>query len=228
MISREPMVAHDTTKLSLAFAIAAFGMPAGATALTGVGWIDHRYQHARELRLVADKETQLAEGPIAVSRSLLWPANPRPRPNAAQIFEHNRPLRAFGFTQRVPDQPLADQVVRVFLKSTLATRKSFQASFGRAAPDFLECPTPLCVPLAAVLDSRTRERYAIAISGQIDDAQIDAQEAFSIARCGCLDFAPYKQIPLATNQRQISLSALGGKQLALAFATHERDSLSSI
>jgi hypothetical protein len=98
MISRELMVAHDTTKLSLAFAIAALGMPAGATALTGVSWIDQRYRYTRLLRLVADKETQLAEGPITVSRSLFWPANPRPRSDTLEIFKDNRPLRAFGFS----------------------------------------------------------------------------------------------------------------------------------
>src|SRR5215207_5070741 len=103
------MTTHDTTKLGLAFAVAPFGMPTSATALTGVGWIDQFDPQSCALRLVVDELSQLAEGPIAVSCSLPWPFNPRPLANAAQIFERNRPLRAFGFG----NQPLADVVVRI-------------------------------------------------------------------------------------------------------------------
>src|SRR5207248_2753550 len=97
VISGELMVTHDTTKLSLAFPVAAVGMPAGATALAGVGRIDQRYWHPHPLRLVAEKRPQLPKGPIVVPCSLCCAPNPRPLANMRQIFQRNRPLRAFGF-----------------------------------------------------------------------------------------------------------------------------------
>jgi hypothetical protein len=139
---------HDTTKLSLAFAVAAFGMPACAASLTGIGRIDNPDRHTCALRLVVDKRSQLAEGPIALSCSLLWPCNPRPRANALEVFKHNRPLRAFGFG----NQPLADVVVGICLKTPLTPPELMQAAFGRFRADFLKClPTPL-IPLAAAFN----------------------------------------------------------------------------
>jgi diguanylate cyclase (GGDEF)-like protein len=100
------MTTHDTTELGLRTAIAAFRVPTGATSLTGVGRIDRNDRHTRPQRFVADKRTQLAEGPIAVSCSLLWPSNPRPLTNAREVFQCNRPLCALG----LGNQPLADGV----------------------------------------------------------------------------------------------------------------------
>src|SRR4030095_3367597 len=106
------MTTYDTTELGLAFAVAAFGMPASTTALTGVGRIDKRYRYARALRLVADKRPELPEGQIAVSRSLPWPFNPRPRSDALANFKDDRPPCVFGFG----NQPLTDVVIGVLLK----------------------------------------------------------------------------------------------------------------
>src|SRR5690242_5565960 len=108
------MTTHDTTKLGLAFAIAAFGMPTPTTALAGVLRVYQIDPDTRQPRLVADELPQLAKRPIAVSRPSRFP-NRRPRANVRQIFQRNRPLRVFGFL----NQPLADNVVRVFLKAPL-------------------------------------------------------------------------------------------------------------
>src|SRR5205823_3233037 len=94
-ISMSSMPTHDTTELSLTFPVAAFGMPASATPLAGVGRIDQRYRHTSQPRLVADECTQLAEGPIAVACPSRLP-NRRPRPDVRQVFQRNRPLRVFG------------------------------------------------------------------------------------------------------------------------------------
>lgn len=51
------MVTHDTTKLSLIFTVAAFDMPAPATALAGVGRIDRIDPHPCSLGFVADKRS---------------------------------------------------------------------------------------------------------------------------------------------------------------------------
>src|SRR5262249_23924664 len=155
------------------FSVAAFGMPTGATALAGVGWIDQIDLYARASRLVADQRPQLSESPIAVSRSLPWPCNPRPLANTAQIFERNRPLRAFGFG----NGPFADVVVRIFLKAPLTTCKPLQMAPGRLCSDLLESLTARLIPLAAAFNVLTRKRLAVAVGCQIHNAQINTQNA---------------------------------------------------
>src|SRR5262245_29244722 len=105
------MLTHYTTEFSLTFAVASVVVPAGTAALAGVGWSHKPDWHSGSLGLIAHKRPQLREGPIVVSCSLLWPFNPRPLRNAAQVFQRNRPLRAFGFS----NQPLADLVVGILL-----------------------------------------------------------------------------------------------------------------
>jgi hypothetical protein len=126
------MVTHDATKRSLVFAVAAFGMPTGTTALARVGRIDKRYRYTAPLCLVTDKRPQLRKGPIAVSRSLPWPFNPRPRSDTLEVFKDNRPLRAFGFGK----EPLADVVIRICLESTLAACNLAQAAFALSSVRF--------------------------------------------------------------------------------------------
>jgi hypothetical protein len=80
-------VTHDTTEISLGATVRPFGMPTGATALTGVAWVNGDHTHACALCLVGNKLAQLREGPIAVSCSLLRTTNPYPLTNALQIFQ---------------------------------------------------------------------------------------------------------------------------------------------
>ena len=224
VISGELMRTHDTTELSLAFAVTAFSMPTGATTLAGVSGIDKQCPHTGPLCFVADKRLQLAESPIAVSRSLPSPSNPRPLANAAQIFERNHPLRAFGFR----NEPLADVVVGIFLKAPLATSELAQAAFGRPGADLLECLTAVRIPLAAALNMRAGKRLAVTVGCKIYDAQIDAKRTFSVDRFSGLNFASNKQIPLATDQGEICFSALCSEQFTLAFTAYERDGLPPI
>jgi hypothetical protein len=218
------MQTHDTTKLGLIFAVPAFRMPAGMAPLAGVGGIGQRDGNAGTLRLIAEKRPQLRKGPIAVSRSLLWPCNPRPLTDPLEVFKDNRPLRAFGFG----NEPLADTVVCVFLKPTLSPTQLTQASFGRLRSDLLECLATVRVPLTARFNMSTRKRLAVAVSRQIDDPKINTQNTFDIDRFGRFNFAPDKHIPATAHERQIGFTALTGRQLALSLATHKRDCLSAI
>ena len=210
---------HHTTKLGLALAVAPFCMPTRAASLAGVRRIDKPYANTRPHCLVADKRSQLREGPIAVLCSLPWPFNPRPLTNTLEILKNNRPLRAFGFG----NETLANTVIGILLKASLAACQPREVTFGRLRSSLLECLPTRGVPLAATLDVLTRKRFAVTISCESDDTEIDAKKAFDIARFWRLDFAGHKQIPLATDEREIGFTALCGKQLALAFATDERD-----
>src|SRR5262249_36316695 len=121
------------------------------------------------------------------------------------------------------NQPLADDMVGVFLKAPLATPELAQTAFGRLRSDLLKCLTTCPIPLAATLDMPTAERFAIAISCQIDNTQIDTQDTLCIERFGCLNLATDKQIPFSTDERQIGFAALCDQQPSLSLATDERN-----
>jgi hypothetical protein len=195
VISGELMLTHDTTKLSLTFAVVTFGMSTRAASLAGVRWIDKRHPYAEVLRLVANKRPQLTEGPIAVSRSLPSPLNPRPRPYALAVFKDKRPLRAFGFG----NEPLADVVIRILLKTPLVTSELPQAAFGRLRSDPLKCLTTTLIPLAAIFDMLTRKRFTIAIGCHSDNAQVNAQDTIHVDRFWYLNLATHEPIPFTTD-----------------------------
>jgi hypothetical protein len=120
------MPTHDATELSLRAAVAAFRMPTGVASLAAFSRIDKRNRHANKSRLVANELPQLSKGPIAVSCSLRFP-NRRPRANVRQIFQRNRPLRAFGLRNKL----LCNAMVCILLKAVLFTRQLSQMAFGR-------------------------------------------------------------------------------------------------
>ena len=138
VISGELMLTHDTTELGLASAVAARSLTTRATALAGVGRIDQLDPYTRPLRLVADKRAQLPKGPIAVPCSLLWPLNPRPLADTAQVFERNRPLHPEGTRFGFGNETLADVVICIFLKTPLSASELMQAAFGRFRSDLLK------------------------------------------------------------------------------------------
>ena len=65
-------------------------------------------------------------------------ANPCPLTEMRQILQRNRPLRAFGFGNKL----FADPMVRVFLEPLLPPRQPVEAAFGRFRADRLECGAP--------------------------------------------------------------------------------------
>jgi hypothetical protein len=146
------MPTHDTTELSLAFPVAALGMSTGAASLTGVGRSDKRNRHTCKLRLT-------------VSRSLRFP-NRRPRANVPQLFQRNRPLRVFGFRNKL----FCNVVVRILLKPALLASQLSQVAFGREAPVLLQTPAQLSVPAALAFNTQPTVPLTIRVGCQVDDA----------------------------------------------------------
>src|SRR5947209_20549755 len=70
-MGREPTV--PTQKGGLALAIGTFAMPAAATRLAGVRWIDQSHLHSGPQRLVDEDRSQLEEGPGVPLVSLYAP-----------------------------------------------------------------------------------------------------------------------------------------------------------
>ena len=144
------MAARNTTEQGLRSSVAFVTAITNGARPRGVCWIDQSDWHTRELGLVGDEQTQLAERPITVSCALFGATNPDPRANATQIFECNRSLRVFGLRNNV----LANPVILVFLKPGLATRQLTQTTFSRLRTNGLKDGATTSIALTNTLNRR--------------------------------------------------------------------------
>src|SRR5258706_842484 len=205
------MPTHDETKLSLTFPVAAFGMPARATTLAGVGWIDKGNRHASKLRLVADELPQLAEGPIAVSRPSRFPCR-RPRPDMRQVFQRNRSFRVFGFLNKL----FCNTVVCVLLKPTLFASQLSQMPFSGERTPLLQSPAQIGITATLPFDQPPAVLFAIAVGRRIDDAQVYPKHAVNRLLIRFRQVAHGQQIERATVVDQIALTFARRQQVTLA------------
>ena len=215
------MAARNTTEQSLRFSIALVTTAANGTRPRCVRRIDQFYWRTRELGLVADKQTQLAERPIAVSCALFGATNPNPRANAAQIFKCNRSFRVFGLSNNV----LTDTVILVCLKATLASRQLLQAPFGRLGANSLKGGAAIGTALPDLFNCLTGVCLTIGIRGDVYDTQIDAQNTLYVNWFRFLNFGSWNQIPTPLDTGKIALTYAPVKQFALAWAAHKGNSL---
>jgi hypothetical protein len=134
-------------------------------------------RHTLQRSFIDDKRPKLREGP-GVECCALRPASLHPRANVRQLFQRNRPLRAFGLR----NNPFGEAVVDVLGKAALLAGKVSQAPaavFGAQALQLHPQPT---MPVAHVLDGFAGVGFPIAIGSDVRDAQVNAQDAISITR----------------------------------------------
>lgn len=217
------MPTHDTTKLSLAFAVTAFRMPTGVASLAGVSRIHQDNPHTSKPCLVADKLSQLAESPIAVSRPSRFPYR-RPRANVRQVFKRNRPLRVFGFLNKL----LCNAMVRILLKAPLLARQFPQVAFGRKAAALLQPSAQVCVPAALAFDTPPAVPFTIAVGCQICDAQVNPKHAIYCLLVRFRYVADGQHVERASVVDQIAFAFARRQQSALVFARAVRDVLASL
>lgn len=168
--------------------------------------------------LVGHEAEELEEGP-SVERGALRPSSPDPRAYALELLKRNRSLRAFGLRHN----PLAQAVIHPASKPPLLSRQPPQPTPRALGREPLQLATQPAMPVAHVLDRRARVRLAVAVHGDVRNTKVYSQHAHSLVRLRGLDLTDGIQIPLAADQHEVGLAALGGKQLPLSLATHERN-----
>ena len=216
------MPTHNTTELGLAFAVAAFGMPAAATSLAGVGRIDQSERHTRQPRLVADERSQLAEGPIAVSYPSRFPYR-RPRADVPQVFQRNHTFRVFGFL----DKLFCYAMVGILLKPTLFTSQLPQMPFGGKAATLLQSPAQVGIPAALAFDTLAAVVFAITINRQVGDTQINPKHAINDLLIWLSHLAYGQQVERAPIIHQITFTFARRQQCALMLAGAVRNVLAA-
>lgn len=147
-------------------------------------------------------------------RSLLAP-NGYPVADAFQVLNGDPASSVFRFLHNM----LTDAVVGIRLITRLFTRQIAEFSFCGLSSFLLKITAAVSVFPALFINRRATVSFAVRIGGQINDAQVNAKKISDILRFRRLDFAGNKEIELAADVAQISLSAFAFQQFALSFAT---------
>ena len=208
------MAASTTDKLRLRPSIRFCDMPTNMASLAGELWIDLDQRNTGQKCFVGNKLFQLVKRPVGMPVALLFASNLSPRANAGQFLDRNRPVRAFGCR----NDALTDAVIAVLLKAALLSRQALQLAFRRLRTPTLQPCSQVAVVLSGTINFLARIGLSIAIGGNIDHAQIYAQDSLKFDRlrrgdfaCGC-----QKELALAVNQVGFTLAKLQLMELSLA------------
>lgn len=188
-----------------------------------VARVDCEHRNACHLCFVCDKMAKLGEGPPVQTVTLAL-SGPNPLTNAGQFLDRNGKAVAFSRSNYL----LRDAVRRVLAKPGLLPGELFEAPFGCLRASGLKSATTLGEFLTDAFDLGSSVGVALAIECDIDDAEIDAENAFYVDLAGVGHVADDRQEPFALNDHQIDFALAEGKQLALPFAADEWDHLSTI
>jgi hypothetical protein len=135
--------------------------------------------HALLLCLVAEKQSQLVEGPTGALPALAA-SNRNPLPNSLEVFKCECLTLLFGLTHK----SFADVVVDLALKTRFFTGKLAQAPAGAARIRLLQSLTMLKASFAYLSDLCAAILLTIRVGGKVDQAKIDAKHTNRLIGCG--------------------------------------------
>src|SRR3990167_1032643 len=212
------MGTRSATEHGLRHAGGRLAVAARVTGAARVAWIDDRHADAAQTGLVLDEAPELGEGPAALPRPLAM-ANRGPRADVRQVFERN-PAR--GVLSRGDDR-FADHVVLVSAKAGLPSRQGLQPLLGAACAATLQATPVLVVAPADALDGVAGVGAAVAIGGQVHDAEIDAEERFGFYGRAVWQVDRGVEVERAVTQDEIHLALDAVEPFALVGAVEQAD-----
>src|SRR3712207_5854989 len=98
------------------------------------------------------------------------------------------------------------------LEPPLSAGELAQPALGGLASSALENGAAAGVPGPRRLDGFSSVGMAVAVGGEVDDAEIDAEPVFGSERLGLGYVAGADQEPLAADQRQVGLALAEGQE----------------
>lgn len=196
-----------------------FGSMATVVALlTGMSRINEDHGHTSECSLVRNILPQLKEPPICVSWPL-WASGLNPLPYACQVFQSNG---CSGALRRV-HETLGNTVIGILLKPGLSTFELVQFAACGSGPMLLQFVTSLRKTLAFLFHLRATVDCAIGVHRQIDDPEINTQDALNSHLVRFKDIAHDRNVEHAFDVHQIDFALAKGQQGTLPLATLIRD-----
>jgi len=141
--------------------------------------VHQHYGHAGELRFIGDKLPELVERPRGLAAAMC-PTNRCPLADARQIFEGNRAGGVLGLSHNL----LGDAMVSIAPESLLVLPEAVEMPLGARRVGALERSAEFGGLAAHLLDARAGVRDAIGINGEVDDAEVYAENALDLDRLG--------------------------------------------
>ena len=215
--------AYHTLKNRLGFPVFLGDMPARHALPAGVARIDNRNGNAGLLGLIFDKGAKLAKTPIVQTVPLLF-SGLNLDPDMRQIFQRDTQTGAFSSG----NDALGNAMILMLLKACLLAADGAQAALGRPGASALQGGAALGVALARRLHLVARVLPAQAVSGNVDDAEIDAKDAVRRQQGRVVKVAHDGQIPLAAHEHQIHFAFAVLQQLTLVFTANVSDFCASL
>lgn len=191
---------------------------AARAGLACVAWIDKQHRDAGTFRLVRNEGAKLCEGPGVQTRPLAT-LGLNPPADMRQFFKRNTKAGAFGSR----NDHLRDFVVDVFPEAGLPSREFAQTAFSRFGAASLQTGFAAGETRADTFDALAAVQRPVAVGGNIDDAEIDAEPIFGFELLGFGNVAGSGEIPLAAHEAEIDLALAVGHQTALVLTHHEID-----
>ena len=209
-------------KLSLALAIGLLAMPTGTARPGRVPWINQDHWDAREPGLVFYAQAQVRERPVAETAAKVlsnrWLDTGS---DVFEVFKSDTDAECLGFR----DKPLADRMVDVLLEAGLSPAHAFQfppSAFGSFPLMLLAGRLP-ATPVAVHLG--TRKCLPSAVSGEVHDTQVYAEEALDFNGRRFLEFDGAVEEEHAMPVHKVALAAdavqVGGLIVAEDVGDHQ-------
>src|SRR5262245_42947822 len=175
--------------------------------------INRDYRNSRDLRFVLDECSQLTEGPTPdfSSPHLL---NPNPLAYPGKLLQDDRPLRAFGFFDKLFRDLMIDvgRIARFLLLSCA------QPSFCALRLLLLQSTSQSAMALSQIARLGAGERPSVTVGGDARNPKIDSQIVIRLVRSLFAHIDGSIQIPMAVAVNQIGFTLPLGQQLACAWA----------
>src|SRR5215831_5993330 len=210
------------------YSILSTHMIAGRTSLTRVSRVYRLHFHSGKRRLVFNVPSQLRKCPLTHAISLLLP-EPCPVSDAFKVFDGHSSTGVCSFRNDL----LGNRMVGIRFKASLSTRDRFQFSFGVQWPfaaSFLLGRLSLkrsfhfFIMLSRSLDVIAHMRLAVAINGQIYNAEIHTDEIGRGYRLAIRSLNRHEQKPLAVlAPEEIALAVFSVESLGVVLAHDYRN-----
>lgn len=201
MVCVTTVPAFHTPKLCLGLPVRLRRMPARRAFPACITRVNRHHRYSSQLRLVFDESTKLAEAPIVQSLPLLL-AGLSPLADVRQVFQRNAEAGAFSSG----NDCLRYAVVLMLLKPPLFAAHLAKTALCCFGADALQDGAPFGVAFAVLLDPRAGILVALAVSGDIDDAEINAKHAVRREQSRIIKVTHGAEIPLAAHEHQVGFA----------------------
>ena len=212
------MAARPTAEKVSALSVLLFGMPTSRTFPASISRIDLDHGNTSKRCLVGDKETELGETPVEHPVFLTTPGLD-PFADPLQFFEGDS---AKGALRSINDV-LGDDMVSSFLEPGLLPGDSLELSSSGSRPVALKVPPPVLELPPILFEPRSAVDLPVAVDGEVDDAQIDAQELLNVSFFRRLDVAGTANIEGAPDEHQVNFALAVLEQCSLMVSTNVVD-----